>query len=60
MPNLYLTCKNCGREFFSGVAAPPPDPRPHECTHCHAAPVYEVGDFVAPPGYANMEHLEAH
>ena len=60
MPNLYLMCKACGREFFSGVDMPPPESRPHECTHCHAAPVYDVQDFVAVPGYSNLEALEHH
>lgn len=46
MPNLYLQCKSCGREFFSGVAAPPPEPRTHECMWCHAAPEYQPADFV--------------
>ncbi len=46
MPPLYLHCKSCGREFFSGVAAPPPEPRPHECMWCHAAPEYEPADFM--------------
>lgn len=44
---LYLKCKSCSRQFFSGVDLPPPEPRPHECMWCHAAPVYEVNDYQA-------------
>ncbi len=44
---LYLRCKSCGRQFFSGVDLPPPEPRPHECMWCHSAPVYELNDYVA-------------
>ncbi|MEO6121686.1 MAG: hypothetical protein ABIW46_01660 [Acidimicrobiales bacterium] len=47
MANLYLTCKSCEKQFFSGVDEPPPDPRSHECMWCHEAPVYELGDYVA-------------
>lgn len=43
---MYLTCKSCGRQFFSGVDLVPPEPRPHECTYCHAAPVYEPADYL--------------
>ena len=49
---LYLTCKSCNRQFFSGVDLPPPEPRPHECMWCHAAPTYELNDYVA--GHVEM------
>ena len=48
MPPLFLQCKSCGRTFFSGVDKPPPEPRPHECAYCHAAPEYELNDFRVP------------
>ena len=44
---LFLICKSCGRRFFSGVDKPPPEARPHECMFCHAAPVYDSGDYQA-------------
>ena len=44
---LYLICKSCSKRFFSGVDLPPPEPRPHECTYCHAAPVYDRADYQA-------------
>lgn len=44
---LFLKCKSCGRQFFSGVDQPPPEARPHECSYCHAAPVYQLNDYVA-------------
>ncbi|MDP9404254.1 MAG: hypothetical protein M3P85_13215 [Actinomycetota bacterium] len=53
--SLYLICKNCGREFSAGVDMPPPEPRPHHCTHCTAAPVYEPADFRVPAGYAQSD-----
>ncbi|HUP69923.1 MAG TPA: hypothetical protein VM142_08910 [Acidimicrobiales bacterium] len=53
--SLYLNCKSCGREFSAGVDKPPPESRPHECTHCHAAPVYEPADFSVPVGYSQSE-----
>lgn len=31
---------------------PPPEPRPHECMWCHAAPMYELNDYVA--GHVEM------
>lgn len=46
MANLYLTCKSCGKQFFSGVASPPPDPRTHECMWCHESPEYQLNDYV--------------
>ncbi|MGH9156481.1 MAG: hypothetical protein ACRD1K_11750 [Acidimicrobiales bacterium] len=46
MANLYLSCKSCGKQFFSGVQQPPPDPRTHECLWCHEAPVYKVADYI--------------
>ena len=49
---LYLTCKSCNRQFFSGVDLPPPEPRPHECMWCHAAPTYDLNDYVA--GHVEM------
>ncbi|HET7488636.1 MAG TPA: hypothetical protein VFJ85_11960 [Acidimicrobiales bacterium] len=44
---LYLNCKSCGTRFFSGVDLVPPEARPHECTYCHAAPVYTPDDYMA-------------
>lgn len=55
MANLYLTCKSCGKSFFSGVMSPPPEPRAHECTWCHDAPVYEVTDFYVPYSDADLD-----
>lgn len=46
MPPLYLTCKACGRDFFSGVEKPPPETRTHHCTFCNDQSTYEVNDFV--------------
>jgi len=59
---LYLNCTSCGRQFSAGVDAPPPEPRGHECTHCHAAPVYHAGDFIVPTGYgtADLDNLGHH
>jgi len=51
MANLYLTCKACRRSFFSGVQAPPPEPRTHECMWCHEAPEYGLEDFFV--GYSD-------
>ena len=44
---LFLACKSCGRQFFSGVDDPPPEPRTHECSWCHDTPSYELNDYVA-------------
>lgn len=44
---LYLVCKSCDRQFFSGVDKPPPEERPHECMWCHASPVYATSDYFA-------------
>lgn len=56
MANLYLKCKQCSRQFFSGVDSPPPEARSHECMFCHQSPVYELEDYIA--GY-NGEEAEA-
>lgn len=53
--SLYLNCKSCGREFSAGVDMPPPDPRPHHCTWCQGAQMYETADFKVPGGYSQSE-----
>lgn len=58
MSNLWLRCKSCGRQFFSGVDAPPPEPRTHECMFCHAAPEYALVDYIAGYRSADIESAE--
>lgn len=53
MANLWLHCKACGKQFFSGVDAPPPETRTHECMFCHAAPEYDLQDYTA--GYTDAD-----
>lgn len=60
MANLYLTCKSCNKLFFSGVEEPPPDPRPHECMWCHAAPEYQLNDYVVAYTDAELSSAAVH
>lgn len=60
MANLYLTCKGCGKQFFSGVQEPPPDPRTHECMWCHEAPEYSLNDFVVGYSDADLDGASVH
>ncbi len=46
---LYLKCKKCGKQFFSGLDVPMPGTKlsgnKHQCPHCKAMETYEQDDY---------------
>jgi len=47
MPDLYLTCKLCGKNFYSGVNAPLAlmHSKNHHCVECGETSMYHQHDY---------------